>query len=81
MANEIREDIAAYEQMEPTLTAEYMGRWVLIHDGQLIKDFNSFDEAAKDAVSRFGRGPYLIRQVGAPSITLPASVVYRILSA
>jgi hypothetical protein len=39
--------------------------------------FESFDEAAKTAVHRFGRGPYLIRQVGAGPITLPASVMYR----
>jgi hypothetical protein len=27
---------------------------------------------------QFGSGPYLIRQVGAPPVTLPASVVYNL---
>ena len=27
---------------------------------------------------RFGRGPFLIREIGAPDVTLPASVVYAV---
>jgi hypothetical protein len=27
-------------------------------------------------VGKFGAGPYLIRQIGAPPVTLPASVMY-----
>jgi hypothetical protein len=69
-------ELAAFEKMRSTLEAHKMGRWVLIHDEQLIGDYDSFDAAANDAVSKFGRGPYLIRQVGASSITLPASVAY-----
>ena len=28
-------------------------------------------------IRRFGRGPFLIRQLGAPPASLPASVLYR----
>jgi hypothetical protein len=28
------------------------------------------------ALGRFGRGPYLIRQIGAAELTLPASAMY-----
>jgi len=59
------------------LEAHHMGKWVLVHDGALIGIYDSFDSAAEDSVRRFGRGPYLIRQVGAPPVTLPASVMYR----
>ncbi|HET7441016.1 MAG TPA: hypothetical protein VFJ47_06925 [Terriglobales bacterium] len=69
-------ELAAYEKMRPDLEAHKMGRWVLVHDGQLVGDYDSFEIAAKEAVSKFGRGPYLIRQVGAVAITLPASVAY-----
>lgn len=74
---ELSDDIAAYEAMRADLESESLGKWVLIHKRQLEGTFDSFDAAAKDAVHRFGRGPYLIRQVGAGSITLPASVMYR----
>jgi hypothetical protein len=70
-------EIAAYEKMQPELEEKHMGKWVLLHEGKLISVYDSFDDAANDAVARFGRGPYLIRQVGAPAITLPASVLFR----
>ena len=75
------QEIAAYEGMRADLENRHMGEWVLVFDGSLIGVFSSFDEAARDAVQKFGRGPYLIRQVGAPPITLPASVVYNLMHA
>jgi hypothetical protein len=53
-----------------------LGKWVLIHNKDLIEIFDSAELAAKEAVRRFGRGPYLIRKVGAAPVTLPASVLY-----
>jgi hypothetical protein len=44
----------------------------------LIGTYETFDQAARDAVRRFGRGPYLIRQVGSSPITLPESVMYHL---
>ena len=72
----IDKEIAVYETMREDLEAHHMGEWIVIRDGKLIGTYASFENAASDAVSRFGRGPYLIRQVGAPPITLPASVMY-----
>lgn len=75
---DLDQEIAAYEQMQGDLEAHNMGQWVLIHDRQLVSTYDSFEKAAEDAVGRFGRGPFLIRQVGAPPVTLPASVMYRL---
>ena len=72
----VESEIQAYEAMSRELEQKHMGKWVLVHDGKLVAVFDSFELAAEDAVQRFGRGPYLIRQVGAPPITLPASVMY-----
>ena len=69
-------EIEAYNAMLGELEQKHMGKWVLVHDGKLVAVFDYFESAAEDAVKRFGRGPYLIRQVGAPPITLPASVMY-----
>jgi hypothetical protein len=73
----IQDEIAAFKTMQSKLEAEYLGRWVLIYERDLIKVFDSFSEALAEAGERFGNGPYLIRQVGAPPMTLPASVMYR----
>ena len=73
---EIDKEIEAYEGMRQDLEAKHMGKWVLVSEGKLVDVYDSFEATAEDAVSRFGRGPYLIRQVGAPPVTLPASVMY-----
>jgi hypothetical protein len=75
MAN-LTEEIAAYEAMRGKLETEHLGEWVLVRDKQLIGTYKSLEAAAEEAVQRFGRGPYLIRQIGAPPVTLPASVLY-----
>lgn len=67
---EITEDIAAYETMRQELEASHTGKWVLLHNCKLVGIYDSFESAAEFAVKEFGRGPYLIRQVGAPPVTL-----------
>ncbi len=75
---DLTKDLKKYKSMQAELEAKYMGKWVLIHNETLINTYNSFETAAEDAVARFGRGPYLIRQVGAPPIVLPASLMYQV---
>jgi hypothetical protein len=72
----LKDDIATYEAMRGDLETEHLGKWVLLHDKQLVGIYDSFDAVAQEAVRKFGRGPYLIRQVGAPPVTLPASVLH-----
>lgn len=74
---DVESEIAAYEKMRPKLELEHMGKWVVFHDLALVNIYDSFEAAADEAVERFGRGPYLIRQIGAPPVTLPASVIYQ----
>jgi hypothetical protein len=76
MQDTIDNEIAAYEMMREDLEAHHMGEWIVMRDSKVIGTYASFENAANDAVTRFGRGPYLIRQIGAPPITLPASVMY-----
>ena len=73
----LKDEIAAFERMRSDLETEHFGEWVVIHDENLVGTYDSFDDAANEAVKCFGRGPYLIRKVGAPPVTLPASVLYR----
>jgi hypothetical protein len=70
-------EIAVYETMRDELEAHHMGEWVVMRNGEVVSIYDSFEKAANDAVAKFGRGPYLIRQVGAPPVVMPASVMYR----
>jgi hypothetical protein len=72
----VRADIIAYEAMRSELEASHIGSWVLVYDRDLVGIYDSFESAAGVAVSKFGKGPYLIRRIGSASVTLPTSVMY-----
>ncbi len=74
--SDLESEIAAYSKVQEEMELKHMGKWVVFHNLGMAGVFDSFEEAAQDASRRFGRGPYLIRQVGASSVTLPASVMF-----
>ena len=73
----LSQEIAVYEGMQDRLEMDHFGKWVVVHEEELVGTYGTFEDAADEAIRRFGRGPYLIRQVGAGPVTLPASVLYR----
>jgi hypothetical protein len=77
MAHILDNDISAYEGMKDQLIANHNGKFVIIYQGKLAGVYDTFDSAAKAAVSTLEQ-PYLIRQVGvSQSMPMPASVAYR----
>ncbi len=77
----LKENIAAYEAMQNDLELDYFGKWVIFHDEKLFGVYETSHDAAEVAIKRFGRNPCLIREVGAPPLTLPPYVPYRKLNA
>ena len=75
--NPLDTEIKAYEQKLPELEKTYPGKFVVFKGDEFVGAWDTLDAAAGAAVLKFGRGPYLIRQVGAPPPTLPASVLFR----
>ena len=47
---ELSREIAAYGAMKADLEASNLGRWVVVHDEKLAGPYDTFDEAAKQAV-------------------------------
>jgi hypothetical protein len=70
-------EIRAFEAMRATLEKNHSGKFIVIRGGTLVGAWDTLDAAAREAVMRFGRGPYLIRQVGEPPTIMPASVMFR----
>ncbi len=64
----LTENIAAYDALRDYLELEHFGKWVVFYDEELAGCYDEFEDAGYDAIKRFGRGPYLIRQVGARSV-------------
>ncbi len=81
MTDSLDKEIAAYNQMRDDLLKHHAGKFVVIKDESLIGAYDNFNNAATEATRRFGKGPYLIRQVGGENYTIPASVIYRIIHA
>lgn len=75
--DELDRDIAAFEAMKAELEEHHNHKWVLFQGGKFVGAFDTIDNVANEAIRRFGKGPYLIRQVGASKTSLPASVMYR----
>ena len=73
-ASDLEREIRAYKAMEVDLCRHHAGKWVVIHGGKLVDAFDTLDAAAREAVRRFGRGPYLIRKVGIAPLLFPADV-------
>lgn len=76
----LSKQMEAYEEMRDILEMDHFGKWVVFYDEQLVDTYPSFQDAAQDAAHKYGRGPYLIRQVGASRVArLPASVEFGIM--
>jgi hypothetical protein len=74
---ELDVEIAAYRAQLFDLERLHRGKWTVFHGTENFGFFDSFDAAAREAVKAFGRGPYLIRQIGAPPVRLPVCIVQR----
>ncbi len=71
----LEQEIEAYESMRADLEAEYFDKWIIMRNGEVAGAFDSSEACIQFAVEKFGRGPYLIRQVGEPPVRLPASAL------
>ena len=76
MPDAIKEELEHYETIREDLELNHFGEWVVVHDSA-HEIHATFDDAADSAVTKYGRGPYLIRQVGEPQVTpTPASLLF-----
>ena len=74
---DLSRQIAAYEKIQSDLETDHFGKWVVFYDEELVGTYDTDREAVGTAIERFGRGPYLIRQVGVIPVPPLASVIYR----
>lgn len=70
-------EIKTFEARKSDLEQTYPGKFVVFKGSDFIGAWDNLNTAAGEAIKMFGRGPYLIRQVGAPPPNLPASVMFR----
>lgn len=81
MPKVLERELATFEKERERLEREHSGKFVLIHGDEAIGTYDSFDTAADEGLRRFGREPFLIRQVGEAPVELPTALIYGLTSA
>ena len=70
-----------FERRKAEFERDHNLEWVVIHGEVIVGFYDDFQKAADTAVRNYGRGPYLIKQIGAPIPPIPASLLYRPINA
>jgi hypothetical protein len=68
----LEREIRAFEASRHELEKRYNRQFVIFRGEDFAGAFDDFDAAAREAIRLYGRGPYLIRQVGVPAEYVPA---------
>ena len=63
----LEQELKSYEHMKDTLP---VGQFVVIHGGELVGLYGTEAQAMSEGTRRFGREPFLVRQVGNPGSVL-----------
>lgn len=63
MVETLKDELRTFESRRDELLGTSLGRWVLIHDGELVGAFESQADAINVGYQRFGNVPFLVKQV------------------
>ena len=80
MSKVLESELAALENNRQHLEREHPGKFVLIHGDEVVGTYDDFGKAADEGLRRFGREPFLIRQIGAEQVEIPTAVVHGLTS-
>jgi len=59
----LKDELRTFESRRDELLGTSLGRWVLIHDGELVGAFETQADAINVGFQRFGNVPFLVKQV------------------
>ena len=68
--NQLDRNQAAYEAIQKEMEGKYMGRVVLMHDGEVVEVYNDGGDAYKVGCEKFGLGNFSLVNVGERPIDL-----------
>ena len=63
-----------YNNLRDSLEREHRLEWIVIYKTEVVGFYEDFQLAAVAAIEKHGRGPYLIKQIGAPEMPLNLSL-------
>ena len=60
----LEKELATYSEKLPERIPNE-GKFVLTHDDQIVDVYGTYEDATKEGYSKFGLGPFLVRQIHA----------------
>ena len=69
----LEKELAAYEAAKPGLLPQELGRFVLIHEGQVVDTFAAESDAIRAGYRQFGNVPFLVKQI--TEVECPVNIV------
>jgi len=69
-------DIAAFEELREGLERTHFDEFALFFDAEFVGVYPNFDSAARAALSKSKKGPFLIHQIGRPIGLDPDSAMH-----
>ena len=73
----LEQETAVFESRRDEFERDHNLKWVVIHGDEIAGFFPDLQQAARVAIDRYGRGPYLIKQIGEPDPPIPLSLFAR----
>ena len=74
--NQVQKNREAYEKLRDKLESEHLGRYALMHDGEIIDIYNDSGDAYSIGCDKFGLGNFTIEKVGERPISLGVFTIY-----
>jgi hypothetical protein len=59
----LKAEIATYQQHRSRLVAEAEGKYVLIHDSDVVGTYDTYEDALNTGYKQFGLGPFMVQQI------------------
>jgi hypothetical protein len=56
-------ELEVFSRMKEQLLASHAGKFALIHGAEFLGSFDTVESAYSEGVSRFGRGPFLVKRI------------------
>jgi len=63
MANKLSKEIETYEKNKTKLLKESSGKFALIKKEEIVNVFDTYADAVKVGIDKFGNTPFLVKQI------------------
>ena len=61
--NILAKELETYEENKQRLLSESQGKFVLIRGGDIINVFDTYSDAVKVGIDKFGNTPFLVKKI------------------